>query len=268
MKHVAEVNEPLELPRLRRAHRPAVVHRIVAQHAHRHPPDPREARHLRPPVVAVQLKERAAVHDQTDQLAWIVAAVAVARNQRDQRLLPAVDRVVGLGDRRRLMHVRRQIREKRPNLPHQIRLIRRVVIHHSAAARMHLVAAQLLLADLLAQRALDQRRPAREHLRRTPHHHREMTRRHLRRRQPSHRAERRRHHRHLRHQLPPAGWPVHLRQIGAPHLRRRPDVRPEAVDQPDQRQLQLQRHPLRLARFVAAPAMHPQLAPLNLRAAL
>ena len=133
---------------------------------------------------------------------------------------------------------------------------------------MHLVAAQILLADLLAQRALHQRRPAREHLRRAPHHHREMAGRHLRRRQPRHRAQRRRDHRHLRHQLPPALRPIHLRQIRAPHLRRRADVRPEAVDQPNQRQLQLDRHLLRIARLVAATAVYPQLAPLHLRAAL
>ena len=262
VEHIAEIDELLELARLLRPHRAAVVHWIVGQHADRQPADSRESGHLRTTVVAPELEERTQVDDHLEHPPDVVAAVAMLRDDGRQAVVSTIERIVAVEHRRQLMHIRRQIGEEPPNLLHRVRLVRRVVVDHAAAPRMDLVAAEFLLAQLLAHRALDQRRPTSEHLRGPTHHHRKMRGWHLGRGQPRDRAQRRRDDGHFGHQPAPTLRPEQLGQVGSTYLRRRADISAEAVDQPDHRDLQLGRQRLDMPRLVAA-AVDARLAALG-----
>ena len=179
MKDVAEVDELLELPSLRGAHCAAVVHRVVAQHPDRHPGDPREAGDLRAAVVAVELKEGTPVNHQLNELARVVATIPVPGNDGEQIRFAAIDRVIALGDGRHLMHIGREVGEKGSDLVKQFVLVGDIVVDYAALARMHLVAAEIFLGDLLAQRTGDQGRSAGEDLGRPSNHHGEVTGRYL-----------------------------------------------------------------------------------------
>ena len=130
---------------------------VVREHAERKAVRARETGDLLTRVAGRHLEEGAAVDDELDRATDLVRAAALARDEREQLLLLAFRRVVAGEYRRTLPDVRRQVAEERARLPECLRLVGDHVVD-DAALRVDLRPAELLLGDLLAQRALDERR--------------------------------------------------------------------------------------------------------------
>ena len=124
--------------------------------------DPREAADERLAVERLELVEARAVHDPGDQLARVDLLAEVGRDQAVE-----LGRVGGglLGGRQSQGGSCRRRAEVADDLAHERErvLVRgRVVVGDAREARVHVGAAELLGADLLAGRGLHERRPADE----------------------------------------------------------------------------------------------------------
>ena len=189
----------------------------------------------------LHLEILAVVHNQFDHPPHIVRAGPLARYDREQLLLLAVGRIGARQHARLLVHVARHVVQKLFHLPHGVVLVFGAVIDRPRTRHMHIRAAQLVLGHFRAQRALDQRRPAREK-RAVRRHHREV---------PQHRARRdaarRRagHGEDERHLLPRANvGPEHIERAGQMPVpvAFRGHIRPRPFVKDDQRNAVLARH--------------------------
>ena len=124
----------------------------------------------------------------------LVDLAAVARDHREQHLLAPVGGIGALAPRRHAVDRRRQIRQEAARALERLLLrLHRVV--DGAGPALHLPAAQLLLAEVLAD-ARHHRRPRHEHGGGGLGHDRVVAGRQPRRAEARHRAQPQRHHRH------------------------------------------------------------------------
>jgi len=145
----------------------------------------------------------------------------------------------------RLPHARGQVGEEAPQLIQGVVLVGGHVVH-GTGARLGPRAAQLLLVGCLAHGRRHDGRSGHEQLRGPLDDHREVGGHDARGSQPRHRAERRSHHgdaRQVGRRELEAG---HERDVGEAHVLERlhAAAAPRPVDQADQRQAQIVRHPL------------------------
>jgi hypothetical protein len=118
-------------------------------------------------VAGCRLEEGVAVHHSLDDAAHLVDLAPVARDDSEQGLVAAFG---GIGwfvrppsSRRQLGDVGGQVAQEAPDQANRVVFVLGQVVH-DAASQVYLVAAQLFLGLLLAQRALDQGRSPDHHL--------------------------------------------------------------------------------------------------------
>ena len=174
VKGVAELHQASDFFRGLPVGGAAVFGGVVDHHADGVPVDARQTGDPRAAPVRLDFKERAAVEHQVENPPRVVDAAAVAGDDREQFLFPALRIVVGRDPRRRLPDVLRQIAQEAPYLLHRLGLGVGEVLHDSGLIHMHLLAAQLFLADLQSAAGLHDRRAAHEQLAGVPDHHVEM----------------------------------------------------------------------------------------------
>ena len=165
--------------------------RVVDHRADRIAVDAGEADDARASVVRGDLEERVAVEHRVEDRSRVVGLVLLARDGGQQRRLPAPRVVVGVAAGRHLPDAVRQVAQEL--LEHREGFFFRVgeVVDHAAAEHLGALVAEILLRDVDAERGLDHRGTAREHLARAPHHHVEVGEAGFHRRQPGHRTEHR-----------------------------------------------------------------------------
>lgn len=234
MEGVAELHQPHHLGAARHVGRAALYHRVVGHQPDRIAVDPRQPGDARAAVEGGDLEERAAVGDVLDQLEGVKRPAPLARHQRQQRLLGASRTVRRVAARRHLVHAARQVAQPTADLAEGVGLGLGKIVDAAADADVDVIAAQLLLGDVVAQRRLHHRRPAGEDLAHAAHHHREVRQRCLDRRQSRDRAQYGRHDRHGLQQpnvvLAPA---VAVGQIGAAQRLEAAHAAAGGVEQPD-----------------------------------
>ena len=219
---------------------PAEVPWVVGHDPDRMPLDPGETGDPRPSVTRRDLEERAVVDDQLDQPVGVVRAPWILGHEVEQLVRLVVDRVVRLVQRRQLVHARRQVRQEVADHLDRLWLGRRVVVDDAADDRVHLRPTELLLGDVEAERRLDHRRPAGEHLGALDHHV-PVGQVGVQRADPRRCAEDRRHHRDGVHQQDLGiGEAVAVGQVGAADLLEAAHAAACRVEQADVRDAPLQ----------------------------
>ena len=127
----------------------AVVVGIARQDRHRQAVEAREAGDHRPPEHLAHLEERALVDDCVDDGAHLVDLAPVARDDAEQALLAPVGRIAALGPRRDAVDRRRQVGQEAAGAGERLLLGVDGMIDGAGPA-LHLPAAELLLAQVLA----------------------------------------------------------------------------------------------------------------------
>ena len=115
-------------------------------------------------VVAAHLEEVAVVDDEFDERAGVVAARALGGNDAEQFLRAAEGVVTGFDAGGDALHVAGQVGEEAADLLEEVVFVVGFVVDFAAGVDVHPVAAQVLLADLLADRALHDGRAGGEEL--------------------------------------------------------------------------------------------------------
>src|ERR1051326_8332546 len=148
-----------EMRRLQR--RLGEEHAVVRKDADFVAEDAREAGDDRRGVALLELLEARAVDDARDPLAHVVRPADVARDDAVD-LARIEERLLRLDARLRLLLVEPKVLDDVPHDGDRIVVILGEVIRHSADARMHVGAAELLRRHLLARRRFHERRSAEE----------------------------------------------------------------------------------------------------------
>ncbi len=252
MERLRDVEEALDL--LAGVGRPgaAVEVRIARHQRHRPAVEPRVAGDDRAAVERRDLEERALVDDRLDDAPHLVGLARVVRDRLEEPRIAPLRIVAARAARRQVVDRRREVREKAPRALERLFLAVDGVVD-GAGLELDLPAAELVLGELLAQ-ALDHRRPGDEERGEVLHHDRVVRGGEVRgaeARRPS------------RGRAPRAGSCAMLltthSQPSTPGTLARPVVSivltepaaARALDQADQRQAQVVRHPLALV--VLAP---------------
>ena len=144
--------------------RAARVDRVVGHHAHRIAVDPGEAGDAGAPVERSDLEERSLIDDGVDRLVPVVGAAAVAGHEAAQPLVAAVGVVGGLDARRQFPDVGWQVGEPLADLAEGVFLGFGEVVDGAALVDVYALVAEVLFADVVAQRGADDRRAAGEEL--------------------------------------------------------------------------------------------------------
>jgi hypothetical protein len=160
---LAELDEAPDLARAGRGHRAGEMPPVIRQHADRNAEQAGEPGDLPGTVAPAHLEERAAIDQRIDHLAHIEGTAPVGRHDRSQVLLAPVAIVGRVDDRRQFPDILREVAQEATDRGEGGLLVFHHIVDH-AALLVHGGAAELFLGDGVAQRALDQRRAADQHL--------------------------------------------------------------------------------------------------------
>ena len=105
--------------------------------------------------MTAHLEELAVVDDQLDELARVVGALAIGRDDAEKFFRPAVGRVARLDARGYVVGSVRQIRDELLDLLEGILFRLGLVVHLAALMNVHLMSAELFLVEHLSYGALD-----------------------------------------------------------------------------------------------------------------
>src|SRR5262245_36691634 len=133
MEGVAQVDEAADLLGAVRGHRAGIEARVVRPHADRVAREPCQPHDLRTTEAGARLEEGTRVDDGRDQTPRVVYLAPIARDDREQRLVPPLRVVVASGHRGELPDVGREVGEEATDLCEGGILALRHVVHDTTS---------------------------------------------------------------------------------------------------------------------------------------
>ena len=248
---VAKLEETDDLGTCGHIHGAPETFRIVEHDAHGIAVDPRESDDARASVMWRDLEKGTLVEYGIEDRMGIVNPALLARDQVQQGLVPSVRIVARLDPRRQPPDVVRKVGKEPLEHVEGLFLGLGKVVDDTAFVDLAALVSKILLGDVDSERSLDDRRTAGEHLARALDHDVEMGEAGVDGRQPRNGTQHRRNHGDATEQVLHARRRGVGRDIRATDLLECPDTASGRIEQPDERQAPVQRHPLRMAALVA-----------------
>ena len=160
---VAEVDEPRRLVGGVVVEDPAELPGLVGDDPRRPAAEPRQAGDDRLGPLRLEVEVDAVVDDPADHLVHVVRLAVGLREDVEQLLVAAVDRVLGRHDRRRLLAVLREVAQVLLDPLDALLVVGDLEVADPRLAAVHARAAELLLGDVLADRRPHQVRSGQRH---------------------------------------------------------------------------------------------------------